>query len=556
VRAAFERALALHREGNVAGAEESCEEILRRFPQHLGALNLLGVICLRSGRYKRAETLLRQAIDLNPKAAAAHSNLGDALRCLKRPKQALLQYNKAIALQADLAIAYHGRGLVLQDLKQFAPALASYDKAILLRSNFARAFFNRGNVLRLLKRPQAALESYDKAIALEPTLDKSYLNRGAVLTDMNRNDDALESFEKAVAIKPDSEIAHYNRGNALRDLDRFEEAIESYDRALALKQDYVPALWNQANCLLQIGNYERGLRQYEHRQSRTHLLKKRAYTQPVWTGVEEIAGKVLFIYPELYLGDMLQYCRYAPLAEARGAKVVLSAQNSLHQLLRSLSPTLEIIGEDAVPAGFDLHCPLMSLPYAFRTTLETIPGQVPYLHPEPERIEKWKAQIGDQGIKVGLCWQGSQKPYAVKLQRSFSPLHFRGIAKFPGVRLFCMQKPEGLDPLAGLPQHLKVESLGSDYDAGPQAFLDCAAVMQCLDLIVTTDTALAHLAGALGRPTWLVLKQVPDWRWMLERNDSPWYPTMRLFRQTERNDWKSAFNQVEAALAETFPQSG
>jgi len=545
----IQRALALLKQGKRGEAEAICEGLLARNPEHFAALALLGGVCLRTGRQERAAKLLARAVEANPRVARVHNNLGEALKALKRPQLALRSFNKALQLEPKMIVALSNKAQILYQAKRYAEALGCYDKLVHLDPKLSRAWFNRGNCLRLLKRPLTALENYDKAVALAPDWDRAYLSRGALLLDEDRCEEALENFEKARDLNPESVQPWYSRGNALRDLNRIPEAIESYEEAKKRsKEPFSPAIWNQANCYLAIGDYENGLPGYEHRNSRRIQAKKRDYKQPVWLGEEDIAGKTLFIYPELYLGDMIQFCRYAKLAEERGARVILAAQKPLHQLLKSLSPTIEIIGADDTPEHFDFYTPLMSLPLAFKTTLKTIPADVPYLHAEPERVEKWKERLGSDGFKIGICWQGTLTGYAERLRRSFSGFHFRGIAKIPGVRLISLQKVDETDPANVLPQDMKIERFGAELDSGPDAFVDTAAVMQSLDLIISTDTALVHLAGMLARPTWLIVKQVPDWRWLMDRADCPWYPTLTLFRQKVRGDWKSAFEEVEAAL--------
>ena len=549
------RALALHHAGKSAEAEAICVEILKRAPRHFGALNLAGVIAYRAGRFERAAELLKEAVAVNPDAPVAHNALGEALRCLGRPRLALESYNKALALKPDMPAALNNRALVLLQLKRLGPALADCDRAVRLMPDFAKSYITRGSVLRALKRPVAALENFDKAVSLQPKLINGHLNRAVSLNELNRFQEAVNACETAIALRPDLAQPYYNRANSLRDMNRIDDAIASYDEAIKRKPGYGAALWNQGNCFLYLGDYERGLKGYENRNGRQIVAKKRPYTEPMWLGEEDIAGKTLFIYPELYLGDMLQFCRYAKLAEERGAKVVLAAQDQLHTLLRTLSPTIELIGKDAKAQAFDFHTPLMSLPNAFRTRLENIPAPVAYLRSvDEERIARWRDKLGSQGFKIGICWRGNTTGYATRLLRSFSPLYFRKIAKMDGVRLISLQKPGEADMLASLPKDIPIETLGEDFDSGTQAFLDSAAVMQSLDLVITTDTAIAHLAGALGRSTWIVLKDVPDWRWLKDRSDSPWYPTARLFRQKKPGDWQSAFDEVEQALSETLAQ--
>jgi tetratricopeptide (TPR) repeat protein len=556
MRELFARAVGLHKEGKPRDAEAVLVELLQRFPNHFGALNMLGVLALRSGRYRRAAVALSRAAALNPASAPVYNNLGEALRHLKRPRQAIVNYDKAISLHPKDVAGYNNKAIALVDLGRYEEAIQNCDTALALNPNSVRALVNRGNALRNLDRMQEALECYDTAIAIEPNFEKAHLNRGATLHDLDRLEEAVAACDRAIALAPNHADAHFNRGNSLRELNRLDEAIASYDTAIKLRPNYAQPRWNQGNCLLLKGDFEKGLPQYEFRVKRAAAAKRMKYAQPIWKGDAPIAGKTLFIYRELFLGDMIQFCRYARLAEEHGARVVLAAQPSLHRLLATLSPTIEIISDDKDPAHFDYHCPLMSLPLAFKTRLETIYAPAPYLSVEPERVEKWKRKIGDDGIKVGICWQGSTTAYAVKLQRSFPLEMFRQLAQMPGVRLISLQKSDGTDQLSHLPGGMKVETLGEEFDAGPDAFLDSAAAMRALDLVITTDTALAHLAGALACPVWTVLKHVPDWRWLLERSDSPWYPSMRLFRQRERGDWQSAFDEIAAAYVQQFRGRG
>ena len=552
MRELFVRAVALHKQGRPRDAEAVLIDLLRSFPNHFGALSLLGLLALRSGRYRRAVITLSRAVELNQGAAAVYNNLGEAHRHLRRPKHAIANYDKAIALRPNDTAGYNNKAIALFDLGRYDEAIKNCDTALALQPNAPRALINKGNALRNLDRMQEALACYDKALAIAPGLVKAHLNRGATLHDLDRLEEALGACDKAISLKPDYADAHFNRGNTLRELNRLDEGVASYETAMALRPNYAQPRWNLGNLLLLKGDFEKGLPLYEHRIKGQASAKRRSYTQPLWKGAESIAGKTLFIYRELFLGDMIQFCRYAKLAEAKGAKVVLAAQNALHRLLGTLSPTVEVIADDGEPAHFDLHCPLMTLPLAFDTRLETIFAPVPYLGAEPERVETWKRKIGEDGIKVGICWQGSTTAYAAKLQRSFPLALFRDLSLLPGVRLISLQKSDGADQLSHLPEGMRVETLGEEFDSGPDAFLDSAAVMQSLDLVITTDTALAHLAGALGRPVWTIVKHIPDWRWLLERPDCPWYPSMRLFRQRARGDWQSAFDAVRSAFIERF----
>ena len=270
-----------------------------------------------------------------------------------------------------------------------------------------------------------------------------------------------------------------------------------------------------------------------------------AQGRPTWSGTEDIAGKTLFIEAEQGLGDTIHFCRYAPMVADLGAHVILSAQASLVDLLRTLDPRIEIVPAGAIPAEFDYHVALLSLPLAFQTRLDTVPAAIPYLRADPERMTRFRARIGGMGFKIGICWRGS---YVANL-RSFPLSALEGVARLPGVRLISLQKGDGLEQLDNLPSGMAVERLGADF---PEDFSDTAAAMEAMDLIITCDTSVAHVAGALGRPTWMALRYGSDWRWLADRADSPWYPGMRLFRQPSYGDWEGLFRQVAAQLAETL----
>ena len=315
-----------------------------------------------------------------------------------------------------------------------------------------------------------------------------------------------------------------------------------------MEPDSGMARWNRGNVYLLQGKLEQGFIDHEGRLTAENH-KKAALPQHLrWQGETDLKGKTLFIYSDLYLGDMLQFCRYALLAERKGANVIVAVTDKLHAILRTLSKNIQFIPKDDIPKHFDYFCDLLSLPFCFKTKFDTIPADVPYLTADPERTLRWGERIGKDGFKIGICWQGSTQAYAVPMRRSFPLLHFSKIAALPKVRLISLQKNEGVEQLLDLPDSMKVETLGDDFDAGPGAFLDTAAVMENLDLVITPDTSIAHLAGALGRPTWVVLRDIPDWRWLLDREDSPWYPNTRLFRQNKRDEWQVPFDEMEKRL--------
>src|SRR5580693_851618 len=559
VHAKFNQGLALHQQGKVADAARIYSEVLQQQPNHFDALHLLGVIAAQTSKTELAVELITKAVRLNAKVAAAHSNLGIALLHLKRPAEALASYDTAIALKPDFAEAHYNRGIALRDLKRPGDALASYDTAIALKPDNAEAHYNRGNALRDLKRPEEALASCDKAVGLEPGHADAHNNRGNALRELQRPEEALASHDTAIALKPDFAQAHYNRGIALTELKRSEEALASYDEAIALKPDYAEAHWNQSLGFLLVGRFEQGWRQFEWRKKLKAPLGLRLFTQPVWLGAEDIACKTLFIYWEQGLGDTIQFCRYAKLAQARGAKVVLSVQRPLVALLKELSPTIRIIGPDEVPADFDYHCPLLSLPLALGTTVSNIPAAIPYLKSNAEKSLVWKQKLGEKNKpRVGLVWSGGFRPNQTAAwnfnSRRDIPLAELAVLKNPNIAFYSLQKGEPAESdLAGLIRdHWDGPDI-IDFTSGLHDFSDTAAFMANLDLIISVDTSTAHLAGALGKPVWILNRFDTCWRWFLQRTDSPWYPTVKLYRQEKAGRWDDVVERIKTDLTRFHP---
>ena len=580
--ALFRKAVEHHRERRFDEALELYDAAIRRDPNVAASHCNRGLVLQSLKRPDEAVRSYDRAIVLNVNFAEAHFNKGNALQELKQPQAALLCYDRAIALNPGYAKAHYNRGNVLLDLERPEAAAQSYDRAIALKPDYAMAYYNRGGALRSLGRLEAALRDYNRAVELRPDHAEAHTNRGGVLERLRRWNEALASYERAIDLNPQSVLAHCNRANALRRLQRFEEALESYDHAIALKPDhaearnnrgdalrnlkrfnealeshdraialnpdFAAAYWNKGRCKLLMGDFVEGWQLYEWRKKTFKPLGFWACERPEWSGAESIAGKTLYIHAEQALGDTIQFCRYALLAEQRGANVILAVQEPLMRLLDQLGPTIRIVGSSAAPPEFDYHIPLLSLPLAFRTDLNNIPAQTPYLRAEPEKVTEWRSRLGRGDFKVGICWQGGGHG-TVDAGRSIPLRHFQALAGIANMRVISLQKGYGTKQLAELRAGMKVEDLGDQFDGGRDAFIDTAAVMECLDLVITSDTAIAHLAGALAKPTWVALKVVPDWRWLLDRSDSPWYPTTRLFRQTSHGDWPGVFAAMNVELA-------
>ena len=538
---------ALHDLGRFSEALASFDRALALEPRSVEAHNYRGMTLQQLRRSAEALASFDAALALRPQSAELHSNRGIALRRLQRLPESLASFDRAITLRPDFAAAHNNRGLVLQDRGWYGAAAASYQRALELQPNYAEAHNNLGTVQCKLGEPAAALSSCRLALQLQPRMPGVHGNLANALRDLERPEEALAESELAIREDPASAANYCHRGNALHDLGDIPAAIASYDRAIECDSRYALAQFNKGLCLLLMGDFARGLPQYEWRKQLAGA-DAAAPAGRVWSGDEEIAGNTLLIHADQALGDTIQFCRYAKVAERRGARVVLAVQPQLRALLAGLSPTIRIIGRgEQVSDEYDCHCALMSVPLAFRATPADVPAAVPYLWAEPQRIDRWRSWLGTTGLKVGIAWQGSRN--RIDVGRSVPLEMFTRLATIAGVRLISLQKGAATEQLRAAGRHLQVELPGDPFDEGPQAFLDSAAMMVSLDLIITCDTALAHLAGALGRPTWVALKQVPDWRWLLDRGDSPWYPTMRLFRQPRRGDWESVFAAIHAELA-------
>jgi Tfp pilus assembly protein PilF len=451
----------------------------------------------------------------------------------------------AVARDPGNADAFVNRGTVLHKLGRLAEAAVSFDRAIALNPAHALAFHGRGHVLRDMNRLDDALASYDQAVTICPDRADIWKNRGTALLQIFRLEDAIASFDRAIVLKPDFAQAFNNRGTALHYMKRLDEAIASFERAIELRPGFANAIFNRGLSRLLGGNFREGWADYEWRwKAKSFLDRRGAIDGQIWQG-ECLTGRSIAIHAqEQGLGDVVQFARYLPLLVQQNAKVTLLAPAKLIRLLRSPLAGIEAVTSMDSNRSFDFHCALLSLPFVFKTELSSIPNKIPYIEAERGLVDRWKRQLGDQGFKIGIGWQVGVTQDS---RRSIPLVEFAPLFRVPNVRLISLQKEHGLDQRERLPANTRLENLG-DFDCGPDAFIDTAAVMANLDLIITADISIAHVAGALGRPTWVGLKYVPDWRWLLDREDCPWYRTMRLFRQKTDGDWSSVFAKIEQDL--------
>jgi tetratricopeptide (TPR) repeat protein len=550
------QAVDLQQNGAYAEAEDLYREILKVRPKHFDAIQLLGALALQSGRLEEGIELLKKAVAINGMQAPIHSNLAFAYNALRRFKEGLASANRALALQANFVDALNNRGNALAGLDASAEALVSFERALKLRPEFAQGWNNRACVLRDLGRPADALASCDEAIALQPDYADAWSNRANALSDLNRPQDAQLSYQRALEFAPAFADAWNNLGLTLVDLNQHEEALQSYERALSLSPEFAEAHWNASLCLLQLGRLEEGWQKYEWRWKRNRIAaSQRVFEQPLWLGDFAIAGKTILLHAEQGLGDTLQFCRYAARVSDLGAKVVLEVPSELMRLLTNLDGVTQLIEQGQPLPPFDCHCPLLSLPLAFKTELASIPGTTPYLFADTQASQRWAERIARDaeggGLRVGLVWAGGSRPHVAELRkndarRSIALDALRPILDVPHVRFYSLQKGPAAQQLTQMPD------LGQqivDYTEELADFADTAALVANLDLVISVDTAVAHLAGALGKPVWILNRFDTCWRWMLEREDSPWYPSARLFRQPLLGDWDSAIESARAALA-------
>ena len=491
----LQQALTFHNAGQFDQARVIYQNVLKIDAQNFDALQLSGNLAYQTQNLDVALELLTKALSIDYSNAAVHNNLGNVLRALMRPEEALASYETAIELRHDYAQAHLNRGNVLKELNRLNEALLTYEKAIEFKPNYAEAYSNRGLVLKELKYLEESLVSFEKAINLRPGYAEAYSNCGNVLLSFNHLDEALSNYDKAIDLKPDYAEAYSNRGLALQSLNRIEEAIHSFDNAIQLKTDYAEAYLNKSLALLVSGDFHNGFAGYEWRW-RSESIKKNAaerlFKQPLWVGDESIVNKTILLWSEQGLGDGIQFCRYAKLVKSLGARVLLEAPQSLIALLDSLEGVDILIGQGASLPEFDCQCPLMSLPFAFKTEPNSIPSLSPYLKSNAEKRELWGQRLGEKSKpRIGIVWSGSaghknDLNRSMKLTQllNYLPSNFEYVS---------LQKEVREEDKTAL-----IDSAIKHYGDQLIDFTDTAALCDLMDLIICVDTSIAHLAVTLG----------------------------------------------------------
>ena len=433
---------------------------------------------------------------------------------------------------------------------KFEEAVQLYEHALSADPSRAETYYQRGTSLKNAGRLEAAIASYDQAIERKPDYAHAYCNRGVVQQSLGLLDAALSSYDRAIALDENDFMSQYNRALLMQECSRWDKALASYARAIAINPQFADAQYNRAMAQLFLGDFQAGWRAYEWRWANAQRLgigAVRSFAQPRWLGNESILGKRLLLFSEAGLGDTLQFCRYATLCAEAGAIVILEAPRSLLPLLKSLWGVTQLIAADGALPPFDYQCPLLSLPLAFGTTLDTIPAPARYLQADAARIAEWRTRLGERRRpRIGLAWSGNPRN-AIDHRRSIPLADW--MAHLPTeFEYFRLQTHVRDADLAAL----KSNDLVISFDDEHMTFENTAALCACLDLVITVDTSLAHLAGALGARTWVLLSHTPDFRWLQDRGDSPWYPSLELYRQSIPGDWTGVFKRVATNLRYQF----
>jgi len=577
IQQAFEHALQHHQSGRLAEAEALYRQILATQPDYSPALHYLGVIAFQSARHDFAVELISRALVLDPNNHAARFNLAEIYRTTGRLDEAVGAYRRAMRLKPDDPLAHFGLGNVLRKQGRLDEAVLAYRRALQLNPQHLEARLNLGNALKAQGRWDDAVEAYRSVLELKPDCAEACNNLGVARAGQGRLQDAVAAYRRALELKPDDADAHNNLGAALKEKGEFEDAIAALRRAVELKPGHVEAhsnlgaaliergqfaeamaacrqalelnpehsdvKFNYSTLLLLRGDFEQGWPFHESRWNALH--PPRNFSQPRWDG-GSVDGKRVLVHAEQGLGDSIHFIRYAKLIAERGGKVVVECPRSLVDLFRSAQGVSEVVATGDPLPPFDLHVPMLSQAFVFKTTSQTIPGEVPYLFAEPARREAWRQRLGadKSPLRVGLAWVGNPLSLALR-KRHLAFEMLLPLLKLHGVEFFSLQIGPGAEQL----QRCSAAPAIVDHTAHIHNFADTAAFMAELDLIISVDTAVAHLAGALARPVWTLLPFSPDWRWGLEREDTPWYPTMRLFRQPALGDWAAVIQRVAEELS-------
>ena len=577
----IQQAMALMRAGNLTGAKEKFTKLLNQFPNHAQILTGLGNIALQQGRlqeavefyqqslqvvpnqelalanlgvcftnlkrYQEAVACYTKALQLDPNSADSYFNLGNAQKALKNYQDAAKSFQQAVSLNPKDIEAYEQCAVILQELKKYSEAHTYYTHAIKHNRTNSENYYGRGLVNLELGELESARLDFKHSIKLNPNNPDAYLNLGFTLHKLGCFEEALDANNLATQLNNKFTRAYNNRGLLFVDMLRFDEAMADYDQAIKIAPDDDDAYWNKSILNLLKGDFEQGWPLYERRWETTLKDYRRSFAQPLWLGRQSIVGKKLLIYPEQGLGDFIQFCRYVAVLEGMGAIVILEVPTCLASLISTLKGNFTLVEQDSKLPEFDYHCPIMSLPFALKTMLANIPADLPYLFANESKVQSWQKSLGKKTKpRVGLVWSGSTA-HKNDAHRSLALDQLKSLFDLT-VEFHVLQKEIRESDTETLKDYREIKT----HQAALNDFSDTAALIAHMDLVISVDTSVAHLAAAMGKECWILLPYSPDFRWMLERNDSPWYPSVTIFRQPAYKDWQSAVDQVRSALQANF----
>jgi tetratricopeptide (TPR) repeat protein len=535
--------VALRGQGKLEAAAECYRRALLLKPELAETQNNLGILLQGQGELVAACECYQKAVSLKPGFLEAHRNLGNALLAQGDSDGAIEIFRKALTLKPDSPETHFSLGNAFKEQGNSEAAIQSYRRALSLKPDYAEAYLNHGAVLQKQGLFKEAVDNYKKALSFNPVYAEAYCNLGNAMRYLGELDEALINYRRSLEINPNLVEAHCNQGVVLADLGRYDEALASYEASLQLQADYARAHMYESLARLVLADFALGWKKYEWRWKVDGKKEWRHFDAPLWLGKESLCGKTILLHAEQGYGDTIQFCRYAKLVAGKGAKVFLEVQSGLEILLSGLAGVSQIVVKGEPLPLFDYHCPLLSLPLAFGTGLNSIPADVSYLVSDPVRVSAWRIKLGKQNkLRVGFVWSGNR---AHKNDRNRSVALSTLVRLMPDqLQCVCLQKEvsEGDRRIAETEGGMLV------FDNELTDFAETAALVSLMDLVVAVDTSVAHLAGAMGKPVWLLLPFDPDWRWLLGRSDSPWYPSARLFRQPATGDWGSVMSMVSEAL--------
>jgi len=576
----FQAAIDHHQAGRLREAEGIYRQLLLAQPGDADVLQLLGVAVFHQGNLPEALELLDRAVGIDPEAPDYHCNRGMILSVMGRPEEAAAELRRALELKSDyveahyqlahaegalgrndLAIAAYERtlalrpdfaeasndlGVLLATRGESGAAIAAFQRAVALRPDYLEGWRNMAKALREARREEEELAARRRVVELKPESEEAFTELAVTLTSMGRLEEALEASEKAAELSPDSAERWSNLGTAYHRLGRLDEAFAAQRRALEMNPQLAQAHLNLSLLYLLSGDFDRGWSEYEWRWRMIHtIVPEPRFSQTMWDG-RNLEGRRILLHPEGGYGDTIQFVRYAPLVAARGGQVVLGCAEELFRLLQTVDGVAELAVTGAEIPKFEVHCPLLSLPRALKTT-DHPPAEAPYIHADPALAKRWAMALEgiSAGLKIGLVWAGRPE-YFNDRNRSIPLARFERLAAVSGAWFCSLQKGKAGEQIGALAGSWRP----TDWTGELRDFADTAALISGLDLIISVDTAMAHLAGAMGKPVWVFLPYVPDWRWRMTGERTVWYPTMRLFRQARAGDWETPFAEAESALRE------